>query len=45
MAKLVVGILLGLVLGMYLDNAVVGEPGQLLSQIQTIVTNFISSWT
>jgi outer membrane lipoprotein SlyB len=44
MAKFVVGVLLGLVLGMYLDSASSGGSGQVLSQIQTAITNLIFFW-
>jgi len=42
MARLVVGILIGLVLGLYLDSARTGSSAQLLVQIQTAIKNLIS---
>lgn len=39
MARLVVGILIGLVLGLYLDSAAGGNGGQLLVQIETTIKN------
>jgi F0F1-type ATP synthase assembly protein I len=44
MAKFVVGVLLGLILGIYLDSAASGGPGQAFSQIQTVITNLASFW-
>jgi len=37
MAKLVVGVLIGLVLGLYLDNSSTGTP--ILTQLETILKN------
>jgi len=42
MARLVAGILIGLVLGLYLDSARTGSSVQLLVQIQTAIKNLIS---
>jgi hypothetical protein len=39
MARLVVGILIGLVLGLYLDSAAAGNGVQLLLQIETTIKN------
>jgi F0F1-type ATP synthase assembly protein I len=44
MAKFVIGVLLGLVLGIYLDSAASGGPGQALSQIQSAIVNLVSFW-
>lgn len=44
MPKLITGVLLGLVLGLYLDSAGMREHGQLLSQIKTVLTNLFSGW-
>ena len=42
MAKLTVGILLGLVLGLYLDSTASGGPGQLISQIEVALRNLFA---
>ena len=42
MAKLVVGILIGLVLGLYLDSAATDTGGRPLAQIETAVKNLFS---
>ncbi len=39
MAKLVVGILIGLVLGLYLDNSSAGTGVPILAQLETILKN------
>lgn len=43
MAKFVVGILVGLALGLYLDSSASGGPGQIVSQIETVFKNLVSS--
>jgi F0F1-type ATP synthase assembly protein I len=42
MAKLVVGILIGLVLGLYLDSTATGTGGQPLAQIEAAAKNLFS---
>jgi hypothetical protein len=42
MARLVVGILIGLVLGLYLDSATTGNGAQILVQIETAIRNLAS---
>jgi len=41
MARLMVGILIGLVLGLYLDSASTGNGTQLLAQIGTALRNLM----
>jgi len=41
MAKLVVGILIGLVLGLYLDNSSAGSGAPILVQLGTILKNLL----
>ena len=43
MAKFVVGILVGLVLGLYLDSSAAGGSGQIVSQVETVFKNLLSS--
>lgn len=42
MARLVIGILIGLVLGLYLDSAAAGNGAAPLTQIETAIKNLLS---
>jgi uncharacterized membrane-anchored protein YitT (DUF2179 family) len=39
MAKLIVGVLIGLVLGLYLDHSSTGGGSSILAQLETILKN------
>jgi hypothetical protein len=41
MAKLIVGVLIGLVLGLYLDNSSAGAGSSIFAQIGTILKNLL----
>lgn len=44
MAKFMTGMLLGLVLGLYLDSAASGGSGHIFSQIQAALANLLLFW-